>query len=185
MLGQLERSFNALATGYRKATHQYKSKTVRHDAEESRAHIVVHQDPNTIARSMAQCVENMRLAQEAGRRSKHLSADAVYIAADRLHTHGCMLLNEISFEIGGRPAIGNLQEIVQQLVAVLPVVVADLKPKLNGEYKDRYFQVFLLSNARGCQAYYALLMGDATCNMEEQVRGDVDSDGDQRHSWFL
>ena len=82
------------------------------------------------------------------------------------------------FEIGGRPAIGNLQEIVQQLVAVLPVIVADLTPKLNGEYKDRYIQVFLLSNARGCQAYYALLTGDATFDVEEQVGGDVDSDGD-------
>jgi hypothetical protein len=162
MLGKLERSCNALASVYRKATHQYNSTCVQHDAAESGTHVVVHQDPNTIRRSMAQCVENMRLAQEAGRRSKHLSADAVYIAAGRLHTHGCMLLNKIAFEIGGRPAIGTLQEIVQQLVAVLPVVVADLKPTYNGEYKDRHIQVFLLSNARGCQAYYALLTGDAT-----------------------
>ena len=144
MLGKLERGCNALATIYRKATQQYKITRAQHDAAVSRAHIVVHRDPNTIHRSMAQCVENMRLAQEAGRCSKHLSADAVYIAADRLHTHGCMLLHEIFFEIGGRPAIGNLREIVQQLVAVLLVFVADLKPKLKNEHKDRHIQVFLL-----------------------------------------
>ena len=74
----------------------------------------------------------------------------------------------------------NQQEIVQQLLAVLHVIVVDLKPTYKGQHKDRHIQVFLLSNARGCQAYYALLMGDATFNVEEQVGGDVDSDGDQR-----
>ena len=157
LLGELGRKLQSLSSVYRKSTAQYKLAPSHASQKVSSQHMVVHLDPQTVACSMGQCIELAALAEDEGRRQMPFSADSLAIIADRMRTFSCMTMKELFYELDGRPDVATMAECIGQLVATLPVAIADLHPSYQGEHKPNHVRVFDLAQGEGRAALYSLL----------------------------